>query len=274
MEKNNSSNELSDYRVEPRLRNAFLVALVYIVYFTIALKISGVGYENITDSPDNVLKAVVLPMIGGAIGLTVFAKWSGWWKDLWHDKYKIKGHNWMHLFAIIMAISILGNLASAQLGSSVGQMISYIFIGTALVGYSEELLFRGVVLRGARGSGLSELRVMLVVALSFGIFHGANLLVGQDLPTTMQQVAFATINGAIFYLIFRKSGLLIVPMILHGLFDFSVFIREANLGSDPEIADGFKAISAIALYLPIILLLVSLRYVNVKDNKKVTSSAK
>lgn len=273
MEKN-SSSKLGSYRVEPRLRNAFLVALVYVIYFTIALKISGVGYENITDSPDNVLKAVVLPMVGGAIGLTIFAKWSGWWKDLWHDKYKIQGHRWMHLFAAIMTLSILGNLASAKLGSSAGQMISYIFIGTALVGYSEELLFRGVVLRGARGSGLSELRVMLVVALSFGVFHGANLLVGQDLPTTMQQVAFATINGAIFYLIFRKSGLLIVPVILHGLFDFSVFIREANLGSNPDVADAFKAMSAISLYLPIILLLVSLRYVNVRDGKKVAVTTK
>jgi membrane protease YdiL (CAAX protease family) len=106
---------------------------------------------------------------------------------------------------------------------------------------------------------------MLVTALSFGVFHGANLLVGQGLTATLQQVVFATINGAIFYLIFRKSGLLIVPMILHGLFDFSVFIREANLGSNPEIADAFKAISAISLYLPIILLLVSLKFVNVKE---------
>lgn len=272
MAKNNISDGRIEYKVEPNLNNALIVALVYVAYFVVALKISGVGYENITDTPDNVLKAVVLPMIGGAVGLTVFAKWSGWWKDLWHDKYKIKGHNWMHLFAIIMAVSILGNLASAQLGSSVGQMISYIFIGTALVGYSEELLFRGIVLRGARGSGLSELRVMLVVALSFGVFHGANFLVGQSLAATLQQIVFATVNGAIFYLIFRKSGLLIVPMILHGLFDFSVFIREANIGSNPDVADVFKLISALSLYLPIILLLASLRFVNVKNDKKVSAS--
>jgi membrane protease YdiL (CAAX protease family) len=263
----------SEYRVNPSLRNGLLVAILYVVYFSIALKVSGVGYENITDSPNNVLKAVVIPMIGGAILLTAIAKWSGWWKDLWHDKYKIKGHSWMYLFPIIMAVGIISTLASAKFGNTTGQMIGYIFIGTALVGYNEELLFRGMVLRGARGSGLTELKVMLVVALSFGIFHGANFFLGQDLPATMQQVAFATIEGAVFYMIFRKTGLLIVAMILHGLWDFSVFTREATLGSNPELAPVFTFIGVIGLYLPIILLLFSLKNVNVKNDKKSEVSA-
>ncbi len=266
MTKADTVRKAGEYKLEPSLRNGLLAAVFYVIFFSAALKLSGVGYETITDSPDNFLKAVVLPMVAGSVLLTAFAKWSGWWKDLWHDTYKIKGHSWMNLFAIIMAIGIISNLASAQLGSSVGQMISYIFIGTALVGYNEELLFRGIVLRGARGSGLSELRVMLVVALSFGIFHGANFFMGQALAPTLQQIAFATVTGAIFYLIFRKSGLLMVPMVLHGLWDFSVFIREANLGSNPDIAPAFAAISAIGLYVPILLLLVSLKFVNVKND--------
>lgn len=262
-----------EYRVKPTVRNGLLVALAYIVYFSIALKLSGVGYDNITDSANNVLKAVILPLVGGAILLTVFAKWSGWWKDLWHDKYQIKGHNWMHLFAIIMLIGIIANLAASKFGNVPGQLISYIFIGTALVGYCEEILFRGIVLRGARGSGLSELRVMLVVALSFGLFHGVNFFLGQDLSATIQQVAFASVTGAIFYMIFRKTGLLIIPMILHGLWDFSVFVREATLGSNPELAPIFAIIGAISLYVPIVLLLVSLRFVNVKSDKKITEPA-
>lgn len=262
-----TEESVNGYRLKPSLLNGLLIALLYIVYFTIALKVSGVGYENITDSANNVLKAVVLPLAGGAILLTAIAKWSGWWKDLWHDKYKIKGHNWMHLFAIIMLIGIISNLAAAKFGNTTGQMIGYIFIGTALVGYCEEILFRGIVLRGARGSGLSELRVMLVVAISFGLFHGVNLFLGQDLVATVQQVVFATINGAIFYVIFRKSGLLIVPMILHGLWDFSVFSREATLGDNPDLAPVFAIIGMVGLYLPILLLLASLRFVNVKSDK-------
>jgi membrane protease YdiL (CAAX protease family) len=261
-----------EYKITPNLRNGLLVALLYVVYFMIALKISGVGYENITDSADNVLKAVILPLVGGAVLLTGFARWSGWWKDLWHDQYKIKGHSWMHLFAAIMFIGIIANLTAAQFGNATGQLIGYIFIGTALVGYCEELLFRGIVLRGARGSGLSELKVMLVVALSFGLFHGANFFLGQGIIATEQQVLFATINGAVFYMIFRKSGLLIVPMILHGLWDFSVFSREATLGDNPEVAPAFAIVGAIGLYLPIILLLVSLRFINIKVTKKAVAA--
>lgn len=262
----------NEYRIAPNIKNGLLIALLYVVYFSIALKISGVAYDQITDSANNVLKAVVLPMVGGTIMLTAVAKWSGWWKDLWHDKYKIKGHSWMWLFPIIMAIGIISTLASAKFGNTTVQMIGYIFIGTALVGYNEELLFRGMVLRSARGSGFSELRVMLVVALSFGIFHGANFFLGQDLMPTLQQIAFASINGAIFYMIFRKSGLLVVTMILHGLWDFSVFAREATLGSSPKLAAVFALIGAAVLYIPIVLLLVSLRFVNVKNDNKLTTS--
>lgn len=257
-----------EYRLKPNLKNALLIALLYIVYFTVALKLSGVGYDHITDSANNVLKAVLLPMIGGTILLTAIAKWSGWWKDLWHDKYKIKGHAWMNLFAIIMVMGIISTLAASKFGNTTLQMIGYIFMATALVGYNEELLFRGIVLRGARGSGLSELKVMLVVALSFGLFHGANLFLGQSLPATIQQIAFAALNGAVFYLIFRKSGLLVVPMVLHGLWDFSVFVRGATLGSDPKLAPVFVIISMVGMYLPIILLLASLRFVNVKASAK------
>lgn len=263
-----SENETNNgYRITPSLRNGLLMAVAYILYFSVALKISGVGYESIIDTPSNILRAVVLPLIGGAILLSTFAKWSGWWKDLWRDKHRIQGHSWMNLFAIIMAIGIVTNLVAASSGSSSAQLISYIFIGTALVGYCEEILFRGIVLRGARGSGLSELRVMLVVALSFGLFHGVNFFLGQDIIATIQQVLFATLTGAIFYLIFRKSGLLIVPMILHGLWDFTIFTREATLGPAPELAPTVAIIGALGLYVPVILLLASLRYVNIKNSK-------
>lgn len=264
-----SEETAKEYRVKPKLVTGLLVAILYVVYFSIALKFSGVGYENITDTADNVLKAVVLPMLGGTVLLTAFAVWSGWWKDLWKDQYKIKGHNWMYLFMIIMIVGIITNLFAAKFGNTSAQMVSYIFIGTAMVGYSEELLFRGIVLRGARGSGLSELRVMIVVALSFGLFHGANFFLGQNIVSTLQQVVFATITGAVFYMIFRKSGLLIVPMILHGLWDFSVFVRGATLGSNPQLGPVYITIGVIGLYLPIILLLVSLRFINIKNNKKI-----
>lgn len=263
----------SVYRLKPNLLNGLLIALLYTVYFTVALMLSGVGYEHITDNAYNVLKAIILPLAGGAVLLTVIAKWSGWWKDLWHDEYKIKGHRWMHLFAIIMVIGIISNLVASKFGNTTLQMVGYIFIGTALVGYAEELLFRGILLRGARGSGLSELKVMLVVAFSFALFHGVNFFLGQNIVSTLQQVAFAFFIGAVFYMIFRKSGLLIVPMILHGLWDFSVFTRGATLGPNPQLAPVFMIIGALGLYLPIILLLVSLRFVNVKNYKKTKSLA-
>ena len=56
----------------------------------------------------------------------------------------------------------------------------------------------------------------------FGCLHGLNIINGQALIPTIQQVILAGLTGGVFYTIYRKTGLLVVPMILHALMDFSI----------------------------------------------------
>lgn len=61
--------------------------------------------------------------------------------------------------------------------------------------------------------------------------HGFNILTGQSVGTTIQQVVFAFIFGSGLYLVRRVSGLLVVGMVIHGLWDFSSFMG-AGRGED------------------------------------------
>jgi membrane protease YdiL (CAAX protease family) len=162
----------AQYRLKPNLKNALLIVFFYTIYIFLMMYFSGVPYTDFGKSSSNMLHGVLIPVAIGSLLLTIVAVWSGWWKDVWRDKYHIKGHNWMYIFVVLAVISIIGNFLKGNIGSLDTMLIFTIFVATAFVGYSEELLTRGLLIRGARGSGLSEVKVFLIVMVVFGLFHG------------------------------------------------------------------------------------------------------
>lgn len=91
-----------------------------------------------------------------------------------------------------------------------------------LVGVTEELTFRGILVQGLREGGFAERRVVLVSSALFGLFHLPNFLLGQDLSTTVRQVVLTAVLGAAFHSLRRASGSLIPCMVLHAVYDWSV----------------------------------------------------
>ena len=98
-------------------------------------------------------------------------------------------------------------------------MIVWLALGTALVGFSEEITYRGLALVGFRGR-YSEVKVWLFTSLLFGFLHGVNLILGQGALLTVRQLVFAFVLGSVFYAIRRISGTIVVVMVLHALWDF------------------------------------------------------
>ena len=249
------------YRLKPTLLNALIIVVVYIVFLSLLQKLSGVPYADITKSSVNMLYFVLIPVVIGSLVLTIIALWSGWWKDLWRDKYQIKDHAWMHIFLIIVVVQIMANFVSGNISSLDAQFIIYAFLGTVFVGYSEELLTRGLLVRGARGSGFSEVKVFLIVMLVFGCIHGINIINGQSVIITLEQMLTAGLTGGVFYTVFRKSGFLVIPMALHGLYDFSIFTR----GTAQVNAVILITLAAVGImWFSYILLIFAARNFNVK----------
>jgi membrane protease YdiL (CAAX protease family) len=249
------------YRLKPTLLNALIIVVAYVVFLSLLQKLFGVPYTDIAKSSTNMLYGVLIPVVIGSMVLTITALWSGWWKDLWRDKYHIKDHAWMHIFLIIVVIQIMANFFSGNISSLDAQFIIYTFIGTAFVGYSEELLARGLLVRGARGSGFSEVKVFLIVILVFGCIHGVNIINGQSVVTTLGQIVTAGLTGGVFYTVFRKSGFLAAPMALHCLYDFSIFTQ----GTTQINATTLLTLAAAGIMgLSYILLIFAARNFNVK----------
>ena len=260
--------EGTKYRLKPNIWTALAVFVVYGI-IVMGLQISsGVEYTEITKNSHNLLRGVLIPVAASSLYVTIFALWSGWWKDLFRDKFKIQGHRWINLLVVFAIIGTIANFAGGHIGKLDGTFILYAAIGTALVGYSEELMTRGLLLRGARGSGFTEIKVFLFTSLMFGMMHGLNSLNGQAVGTTLLQVGSTFAAGAIYYAIFRKTGFLWVTMVLHALWDFSLLTNGAETVNQAPKLSGPLLIGTICTYASYIVLLASIRFFNVKKATK------
>lgn len=85
-----------------------------------------------------------------------------------------------------------------------------------LVGFLEELLFRGFLYRGLR-SRLRPQPAVILAALLFGLIHGANLVAGQGLLPTVLQILFAVAGGFLFTMVYDRSGSLLPCIVTHAL---------------------------------------------------------
>jgi uncharacterized protein len=242
-------------RIKPSPLSAIVAIVGYMVVVFTVWAVTGLDYDEVGDTVENVQKGVVLAIALGAIYLVVVTTFLGWWKPAIHEPRRV-GSGWMWTIPVLLLLGAVGNLASTKWGEIDG-VVSYalwLAIGTLFVGFSEELLTRGLAIVGARGA-MHEKWVWVFSGAIFAVLHAPNALFGQSVPGTVQQMFFAFGVGLTYYVVRRLSGTLIVTMVLHAIWDYSVFIQDhsvSNLKDKPVNPSGFL------LYVAIILGIVAL----------------
>lgn len=127
----------------------------------------------------------------------------------------------------------VGSLARGEragLGDLSGEYLLLLDSGLLMVGFSEEMVGRGLALTGARSGG-SEMRAWLTSLILFGALHGVNAVLGQDIGPTISQMGTAFIFGAIMYAVRGVTGTVIVGMAILAIFDFGVFTHSGDSGA-------------------------------------------
>jgi uncharacterized protein len=207
-------------RVAPRIWIGLAVYVGYVAVVVVVQMLSGVPYTALGDSGENLFRGAGLSLLVGAALLIVVTSGLGWWHPAMNER-RPAVHRWPIAAPAIMAIGLGLNLGSTDWGSFDAAFLSASIV-LILVGFTEELTTRGLLLVGLR-SRLREVWVWLITSALFAVMHFANALAGQDLAATLQQVAFAFGGGTIFYILRRTTGSLLWAMLLHGLWDFSTF---------------------------------------------------
>lgn len=242
-------------RVKPSALSAIAAILGYMVVVFSVWAAVGMEYDEVGDTVENVREGVVLAVALGAVYLVIVTTVLGWWKPAMREPRKV-GSKWMWSIPVLLFIGAIANLATTKWGEidGVASYALWLAIGTLLVGFSEELLTRGLAIVGGRGS-MHEKWVWVFSGIIFGLLHVPNAFFGQSVSSTALQVVFAFAVGLMYYVTRRLTGTLIVTMGLHAIWDFSVFIQDhSGLNLEDKPAAG----GAPVLYLTVILGIVAL----------------
>ena len=247
-------------RVKPTPLSAIIAILGYMAVVFTVWAVVGLEYDEVGDTAQNVREGVVYAVGLGAIYLVVVTTFLGWWKPAMREPRKA-GSRWMWAIPAVLLIGAVLNLGTTKWGKidGVGTYVLWLAIGTLLVGFSEELLTRGLAIVGGRGA-LHEKWVWVFSGAIFGLLHVPNAFFGQGGRETVQQVAFAFGVGLTYYVTRRLAGTLVVTMALHAIWDFSVFIQDhsvKNLDDKPVAAGG--AMMTVAIILGIVALVKILK---------------
>ena len=237
-------------RIKPSPLSAILAILGYLVVVFAVWAAVGLKYDEVGDTVQNVQKGVVLAVGLGALYLVIVTTFLGWWKPAIREPRKV-GSGWMWIIPVLLLIGAVVNLATTKWGEidGVAGYAVWLAIGTLLVGFSEELLTRGLAIVGARGA-MHEKWVWVFSGVIFALLHVPNAFFGQSVAGTAQQVVFAFGVGLTYYVTRRLAGTLIVTMVLHAIWDYSVFIQDhsvSNLANKPFAPAGFILYITIAI---------------------------
>lgn len=189
-------------------------ALLWIIVYCV---VCGTVRGNFGD--ESPLKTAVLAVF--TAGILIFVK-----SNRLEERYglcKWKGKAADYWFFIPMFILMTGNLWGG-VGINYGGMVQvFAAISMLLVGFVEEMIFRGFLFRILLKKDPAPVAIT-ISAVTFGIGHIINLFTGHASLETVIQILFAIAWGFIFTFVFYKSGSLVICIIAHGLIDaFSEF---------------------------------------------------
>lgn len=246
---------------------AVLVAVVYLALYLAAGQAVGALFGDRVDTDDlfasaqSVFFGLFLPLLLGSIVATAFVASLGWFPALF-ARQPIRGRWWMWIAPVLVLMAVVLRLLGIDYASYAGGVVLVTFAAGLLVGFVEEILTRGIAVKMLRDAGRSEWVVMVVSSAIFAGMHSINLLSGQELVTVLATVGFTFGFGICMYLTLRATGNLIWPMLIHGLYDPTLFLAT---GAIDEVTNGtesvFLTLAGPANILFILLAIVALIFV-------------
>lgn len=188
------------------------------------------------------VSALDLPiMLLNAIIAAVLLHMLGWWRAAGFNAPS----RWRNLHLLVLPVLLLvGPSVAVGLEIPAAGKVAALAVVTLLIGFQEEAIFRGVLLRALAPKGI--MRAVLISALLFGVIHANSLLVGRDPIFVLAQIVSSTL-GAIGLGALRVRLQTIWPLvILHAVNDLIQFTATGGI----EAAE-------VALYIPILKILLA-----------------
>lgn len=168
------------------------------------------------DSP-----AMAIGLLATALVLLLFVQRNGLLAKYGLDRWTRNSRQMLYFVPLWIVSS--GNLWGGFSPCYQGLGLVCAMVSFALVGFVEELIFRGFLFRAMLKDGKAGTAIA-ISSVTFGIGHIVNLLTGHALVETLIQVVFAVSVGFIMTMVYYKCGSLLPLILAHSVIDvLSVF---------------------------------------------------
>ena len=198
-------------------------AILYLVIQGIGLADMYYGFNVVYGTPEMTNALLLVEIILGIL-VVYYVRRHASWREVGYGDIRWLHVLWLVPLVLFAALADIAFLARIEVSNLQGSMVFDIIVTAAVtlfVAFTEETMFRGIVLQGAlRRHG--PFVAMIISAILFALLHALNVLGGMplaDLPNHL-------LVNLLFGLLMAPLALLIgnlTPLILfHFLYDFGV----------------------------------------------------
>lgn len=207
--------------------------IFYLIIYVGVGQITGRVLRDIAEQPllssvTTVFVQLTLGLIVGAAILIATITYMGWTKELF-ARQPIYRSWWMWLGPAIVATPIVLRLLGIDWGFNALPVVVLVMATGLLIGFVEELMYRGIGVKMLRDGGHGEFAVAGLTSLLFALSHSVNLLSGQSIKSVGPTVIYTISFGVLMYLTLRSVGFLVAAMILHGLTDPTTILATGGI---------------------------------------------
>jgi uncharacterized protein len=202
------------------LRQAVLAAVGYIAIMAVGMfttgHVFGISYGDPAMVTVLVFFEVVMSVFAIIVARRLFGHWHcGFgpidWRGVW----------WLVPNFLVMAALFAAAFTTGTPG--VSGLVLLVIVTTCLVGFSEELMFRGIVLKAAlRELGLG--RAILISSALFSSLHAVNVLAFVPLDGMVQQLGLTFVFGLAMACYALRANSLVPVIVFHALWDMVQFL--------------------------------------------------
>jgi uncharacterized protein len=210
---------------------AFMI--FYLIIYVGVGQITGRVLRDIAEQPllssvTTVFVQLTLGLIVGAAILIATITYMGWTKELF-ARQPIYRSWWMWLGPAIVATPIVLRLLGIDWGFNALPVVVLVMATGLLIGFVEELMYRGIGVKMLRDGGHGEFAVAALTSLLFALSHSVNLLSGQSIKSVGPTVIYTISFGVLMYLTLRSVGFLVAAIVLHGLTDPTTILATGGI---------------------------------------------
>lgn len=185
---------------------------------------------------------VLISFIPIALVLIVYFTWKRKWTSLGFRKLSsIPAGGWVYYSPLALILVVISLKGMREIG--VSEILFFIFF-TLLVGFVEESIYRGLILKTLLPKGIKT--AVITSSILFAITHVLNVLSGQDAFQTVLQIVYALLIGTVLALLMVKNNNIIPLILFHFLHNFIQFVGNDN--SDAFIGYDLFILLVLALY--------------------------